>query len=57
MAIIPAITTGTTFLTNKSGLVTQVAQIPTPDLAVPYDAPKQVKMMADAHPMEPKNGA
>lgn len=35
MAIIPAIITGTTFLINKSGLKTQVAQIPTPDLAVP----------------------
>lgn len=57
MAIIPAITTGTTFFTNKSGLVTDVAQIPTPDLAVPYEAPKHVNTMAAAQPMEPKNGA
>jgi hypothetical protein len=33
-----------------------MAQIPTPDLAVPYAAPKQVKTMADVHPMAPKNG-
>lgn len=57
MAIIPAITTGTTFLTKRSGLVTEVAQIPTPDLAVPYEAPKQVKTIAAAQPMEPKKGA
>jgi hypothetical protein len=31
-------------------------QIPTPDLAVPYAAPKQVKTMADVQPMAPKNG-
>lgn len=49
--------TGTMFLTNKSGLNTQVAQIPTPDLAVPYEAPKEVKTMAAAHPIEPKKGA
>lgn len=57
MAMIPAIMTGTVFLISKSGLRTQVAQIPTPDLAVPYEAPKQVKMMAAAQPIEPKNGA
>ncbi len=33
-----------------------MAQIPTPDLAVPYAAPKQVKTMAEVHPMAPKNG-
>lgn len=57
MAMIPAMITGTMFFTNKSGLNTQVAQIPTPDLAVPYEAPKQVNTMAAAQPMEPKNGA
>jgi len=45
------------FLIIKSGLKTHVAQIPIPDLAVPYAAPKHVKMIAAAHPKEPKNGA
>lgn len=31
-------------------------QIPTPDLAVPYAAPKQVKTMAAVQPIAPKNG-
>jgi hypothetical protein len=33
-----------------------MAEIPTPDLAVPYAAPKQVKTMADVHPIAPKKG-
>lgn len=33
-----------------------MAQIPTPDFAVPYAAPKQVNTMAAVHPMAPKNG-
>lgn len=33
-----------------------MAEIPTPDFAVPYAAPKQVKTMADVHPMAPKKG-
>lgn len=33
-----------------------MAQIPTPDFAVPYAAPKQVKTIADVQPMAPKNG-
>jgi len=33
-----------------------MAEIPTPDLAVPYAAPKQVKTMADVQPMAPKKG-
>lgn len=33
-----------------------MAEIPTPDFAVPYAAPKQVKTMADVQPMAPKNG-
>ncbi len=33
-----------------------MAQIPTPDFAVPYAAPKQVKTIADVQPIAPKNG-
>lgn len=33
-----------------------MAEIPTPDLAVPYAAPKHVKTMADVQPIAPKNG-
>ena len=33
-----------------------MAEMPTPDLAVPYAAPKQVKTMADVQPIAPKNG-
>lgn len=33
-----------------------MAEIPTPDLAVPYAAPKQVKTIADVQPMAPKKG-
>ena len=33
-----------------------MAQIPTPDFAVPYAAPKQVKTIAEVHPIAPKNG-
>lgn len=33
-----------------------MAEIPTPDFAVPYAAPKQVKTMADVQPIAPKNG-
>lgn len=33
-----------------------MAAIPTPDLAVPYEAPKQVKTMAAVQPMAPKKG-
>jgi hypothetical protein len=36
MAIIPAMITGTTHFIIKSGLRTAIAEIPTPDLAVPY---------------------
>lgn len=36
MAIIPAIMTGTTHFIIKSGRRTAMAEIPTPDLAVPY---------------------
>ena len=33
-----------------------MAAIPTPDLAVPYEAPRQVKTMAQVQPMAPKKG-
>lgn len=41
---------------KRSSLKTEVAQIPTPDFAVPYEAPKHVKTMAEVQPMAPKNG-
>jgi hypothetical protein len=40
----------------RSGLRTPIAEIPTPDLAVPYAAPKHVNTMAAVQPMVPKNG-
>lgn len=43
-------------LTIKSGLRTPIAEIPTPDFAVPYAAPKHVKTMAEVHPITPKKG-
>jgi hypothetical protein len=33
-----------------------MAAIPTPDLAVPYEAPKQVKTIAAVQPIAPKKG-
>ena len=33
-----------------------MAEIPTPDLAVPYAAPKEVNTIADVQPMAPKKG-
>ena len=46
----------TLLLTIKSGRRTPIAQIPTPDFAVPYAAPKHVKTIAEVHPIAPKNG-
>lgn len=43
-------------LTIRSGLRTPIAEIPTPDLAVPYAAPKHVNTMAAVQPIVPKNG-
>lgn len=43
-------------MTMRSGRRTPMAEIPTPDFAVPYAAPKQVKTMADVHPIAPKKG-
>ena len=37
--IIPAMTTGITLLIINSCLITDIAAIPVPDLAVPYAAP------------------
>lgn len=33
-----------------------MAAIPTPDLAVPYEAPRQVKTMEAVQPIAPKKG-
>lgn len=49
-------TTGTTDFMISSGLITPIAAIPTPDLAVPYAAPKQQKTMEAVAPMTPKKG-
>lgn len=43
-------------LTIRSGRRTPMAEIPTPDLAVPYEAPRQQKTMAAVQPMAPKKG-
>lgn len=40
MAMIPAITTGITDFMINSGRMTAIAEIPVPDLAVPYAAPR-----------------
>jgi hypothetical protein len=49
-------TWGYELLTMRSGLKTPIAEIPTPDLAVPYAAPKQVKTIAEVQPIAPKKG-
>lgn len=51
--MIPAMTGATTFFMISSGRITPDAQIPTPDFAVPYAAPKLVKTTAAAHPITP----
>lgn len=33
-----------------------MAEMPTPDFAVPYAAPKQVNTMAEVQPIAPKKG-
>lgn len=40
--MIPAMTTGMMHFIMRSGRRTPIAEIPTPDLAVPYDAPRPV---------------
>jgi hypothetical protein len=47
---------GRVLLTMRSGRRTPMAAIPTPDLAVPYEAPKQVKTIAAVQPIAPKKG-
>jgi hypothetical protein len=42
MAIIPAMTTGITDFMINSGFITAIADIPQPDLAVPYAAPNAI---------------
>ena len=49
-------TTGITFFMMSSGLITPIAAIPTPDLAVPQAAPKQENIIEAAHPIAPKKG-
>lgn len=41
--MIPAMTTGMMHFIMRSGRRTPIAEIPTPDLAVPYDAPRPVR--------------
>lgn len=50
------LTTGMMDFMIKSGLMTDMAAIPVPDLAVPYAAPRAESAIADAAPMHPKNG-
>ena len=38
----------------SSGFKTPMLQIPTPDLAVPYEAPKLQKTRAEVTPIKPK---
>lgn len=40
MAMIPAMTTGMTDFMISSGFMTAMAEIPVPDFAVPYAAPR-----------------
>lgn len=42
--MIPAITTGMTDFMISSGRMTAMAEMPVPDLAVPYAAPKAEKI-------------
>eukprot|EP00344_Euplotes_crassus_P002751 CAMPEP_0197003556 /NCGR_PEP_ID=MMETSP1380-20130617/8458_1 /TAXON_ID=5936 /ORGANISM="Euplotes crassus, Strain CT5" /LENGTH=63 /DNA_ID=CAMNT_0042422093 /DNA_START=5 /DNA_END=196 /DNA_ORIENTATION=- len=49
--------TGTMDLKMSSGLRTPIDAIPTPDLAVPYEAPKFANTKAEAIPINPKNAA
>lgn len=37
-----------------SGRITPVAEIPMPDLAIPYAAPRAEKTIATEHPIAPK---
>ena len=48
---------GTMDLKIKSGFKTPILAIPTPLLAVPYEAPRLAKTRAEAIPMYPKKEA
>eukprot|EP00401_Gymnodinium_catenatum_P057802 CAMPEP_0117505148 /NCGR_PEP_ID=MMETSP0784-20121206/25226_1 /TAXON_ID=39447 /ORGANISM="" /LENGTH=44 /DNA_ID= /DNA_START= /DNA_END= /DNA_ORIENTATION= len=38
-----------------SGRITPIEEMPTPDFAVPYAAPRFAKTIAEVTPMKPKN--
>jgi hypothetical protein len=42
-------------LTIKSGRMTLTAEIPIPDFAMPYAAPRLERTIAMLHPIAPKN--
>lgn len=50
-------TTGTMDFITSSGRMTPMEAMPTPDLAVPYAAPKHEKTIEAIAPMNPKKGA
>lgn len=51
----PAMTTGMMERITISGRITPMEEMPTPDLAVPYAAPRFANTIADVTPMKPKN--
>ena len=65
--MIPAMTTGTVDFKISSGRMTPIAEMPTPDLAVPYAAPKPTLLLSHskllqkitdaAAPRAPRKGA
>lgn len=48
MAMIPAMTTGIIDFIINSGLITDMAAMPVPDLAVPYAAPRAIQHRAES---------
>lgn len=56
-AMIPDITTGTSDFMMRSDLKVPTPEIPMPDLAVPYAAPIDPKIIAAAIPAKEKKGA
>jgi hypothetical protein len=55
--MIPDMTTGIKDFMIKSGRNVPTPEIPIPDFAVPYAAPIDPKIIADAIPAKEKNGA
>ena len=49
--------TGTMFFITSVGCIMPMLAMPTPDLAVPYAAPRLAKTSALATPMKPKKAA